>query len=89
MTHELDEVNRRIAEHPFASEPTRKANQLVEDLKAQNRDAEQINSALEKEGLPRLEELGKTTAKGLFGWSLLHRRKRKLERRITRTQDQT
>lgn len=86
LQHDLDEADQRITEHSFSSERVRRANALVEAKKVEDADPDEINSALEEQGLPRLEELGMTTAKELVGWWRLHDRKRKIERKLPGTE---
>ncbi|MGJ9371866.1 hypothetical protein [Nesterenkonia sp. CF4.4] len=81
---ELALVQKQISLHEFCSERVRRAQNLVEELKARSEDKSVIDAALKAEGLPSLQEQGLIVIKGGLSWARLHRRRKKLEDRIAR-----
>ncbi|AXR74656.1 MULTISPECIES: hypothetical protein [Auritidibacter] len=79
---ELHEVTQQISEHPLAAEQLKQAQELVERRKAEQVDPAEINRELTEQGLPSLEEQGKATTAGARSYYKLHRKKRKLERKL-------
>ncbi|MGY1804189.1 hypothetical protein ACI78T_13015 [Blastococcus sp. SYSU D00922] len=82
LEEELREVEARISAHPLASRRIRAAGAVVHDHREQ--DAAEIDRRLAAEGLPSVEQLGRTHASGTWTWWRLHRRKRTLEKKIRR-----
>lgn len=81
---ELTLVQDQISDHEFSSERVRRAQDLVEEMKAQGEDKSVIDAALKAEGLPSLQEQGLMVLRGGFSWARLHRRRKKLEERVAR-----
>lgn len=80
---ELSHVQRRIRAHPFSSEGMRKAQDLVEEMKSRHQESSQIDAALTAEDLPSLQQQGLMVARRGFSWARLHRRRKKLEDRLS------
>jgi hypothetical protein len=79
---ELDEVEALITAHPLASRRVRDAHAVVEA--GRSRGAREVDRELTAAGLPTTEELGRAQVAGAWSWWRLHRRRRRLERRIAR-----
>lgn len=82
LRRELEQVDAHIAAHPFASPRIRVAHEIVGE--GPSRDAAEIERQLADRGLPDAEELGRVQVAGSWSWWKLHRRRRKLVRRIQR-----
>jgi hypothetical protein len=82
---ELEEVEALISAHPLASPRIRAAHEIVGN--EESGDAADIDRQLADDGLPSVEELGRTQVAGSWSWWKLHRRRRKLRRRIERAGD--
>jgi hypothetical protein len=82
LRSELQEVEALISAHPLASQRIRAAHQLVDNR--ESGDAADIDQQLADQGLPSVEELGRVQVAGSWSWWKLHRRRRKLERKIER-----
>lgn len=79
---ELAEVAALIAAHPLAAPEVRAAHYVIDS--GERGDGEALDRRLAAAGLPSVEELGRTQVSGFWSWWALHRRKRKLERKIAR-----
>lgn len=82
LRRELEQVDAHIAAHPFASPRIRAAHEIVGE--GPSRDAAEIERRLADRGLPGVQQLGRTQVAGAWSWWRLHRRRRKLVRRIER-----
>lgn len=84
LERDLVEVNEKIRLHPLASRRVRDAQELVDAQKSIGTDTDSINQSLSEQDLPSVEELGKVTSTGMFGWWKLHRKKKKIENQLHR-----
>lgn len=80
LTNQLAEVNEAIEAHPLSSSQVKAVFEVVERHGRDNKEA--IATELREWGLPSLEEMGRIQAKTSFSWWKLHRRRRKLMRKL-------
>ena len=79
---ELAKVDQLISAHPLASQPIRAAGARVEERGS--RSPAEVDEQLAADGLPSVEDVGRTTASGMWSWWKLHRAKRRLDQKIQR-----
>lgn len=82
----LAAVEARIAEHPLSSGPVREAFAMIEHLGKDNQEA--IAQELRERDLPGLDDLGRLQLRTTFSWWRLHRGRRKLLKRLGRSDDE-
>lgn len=82
LDKQLAEIQREISQHPFSDPEILGAQKLIENYKSL--EPAEIDRRLSDEGLPSLETLGKNQLRHSFSWWNLHRKKRKVEAKISR-----
>ncbi|ARD41674.1 hypothetical protein B6G06_04395 [Actinomyces gaoshouyii] len=80
LRSELASVDELIAAHPLSDPSIRRAHEIIESHGPG--DTEAIAAELESLGLPSLDEVGTIQAEQTASWWRLHRRRRKLTRRL-------
>ncbi|WP_218587354.1 hypothetical protein [Actinomyces denticolens] len=80
LRSELASVDELIAAHPLSDPSVRRAHEIIEGHKPG--DTEAIAAELESLRLPSLDEMGTIQAKHTASWWRLHRRRRRLMRRL-------
>ena len=81
LRSELDAVKAEIAANPLSQDRAQEAQSLIEEMKADGREAE-IDHALAERRLPSTEEIGKLVAQHMFALARLNRKRIKLERKL-------
>lgn len=86
---ELSQVESDIAAHSFRTDDVLAAHAIIDIASSGDAppDREAIGAELLAQDLPSLEQLGRTTAKGLYSWGRLHRRQKKLQKKIARREN--
>lgn len=78
---ELDAVKAQIAANPLSQDYVQEAQSLIEEMKADGREAE-IDQELASRHLPSTVEIGKLVAGHTFALARLNRKQIKLERKL-------
>lgn len=81
---DLELVKAEIENHPYNSPEMKAANQIIESHS--RKDESEISRELAEKQLPRLEELGLITVKGLRSFANLHRSRVRLEAKIAKAE---
>lgn len=82
LRDQLREIELQLEALPNRSENIVRAQELIEELKAQDASVEEIDAALAENQLPPLVEVGRATKDSLLPMWKLNRKRRKLERRL-------
>jgi len=81
LQKKLQLVKADLAAHPYNSPEAIRIREITDQLREKG--PEFINQELSKKGLPSLADAGKIVIKGLRSFAKLHRKKHKLEKKIS------
>lgn len=81
VQRQLDQVNRRLLDHPLNSEKFTRARALMKESSAEDQD--EIRAALQKRGLPGVGTQMRMMALGLPSLARLNRQRLRLENRLS------